>query len=127
VAANPELARQKYEQGVTLIQQRQYQAAADALSEALRYNPGFAQAYAARGSAHVGLHQFPEAVEDYQASLRIDPNMATPLFGAAEAYRAMGRKQDAAAYYQRYADSRAPDASPQLQTEARNRAVELSH
>ena len=112
---------------MALINQRQYQAALDALSAALAANPSSAQAMAARGSAHVGLRQYPEAVEDYQGALRLDPSMATPLFGAAEAYRAMGRKQDASLYYQRYVDSHGADVSPQLQTEAQRRIQELSH
>jgi tetratricopeptide (TPR) repeat protein len=124
-AAN--LSRSRYEEGVALINQRQYQAAADALTAALAANPSSAQAMAARGSARVGLRQYPEAVEDYQGALRLDPNMATPLFGAAEAFRAMGRKQDASLYYQRYVDSRGADVSPQLQTEAQRRIQELSH
>ena len=128
-AASPtgvDLSRQRYEEGVALINQRQYQAAISALNASLAANPAYALAVAARGSAHVGLRQYPEAVDDYQAALRMDPNMATPLFGAAEAFRAMGRKQDASLYYQRYADSHSPDTSPQLQDEARRRVTELA-
>jgi len=125
-ATGGDLARARYEEGVALINQRQYAQAIDALNASLAANPSYALAMAARGSAHVGLRQYPEAVEDYQSALRMDPNMATPLFGAAEAYRAMGRKQDAAAYYQRYAESRAPDVSAQLQDEAKRRTAELS-
>ena len=125
-AANPDQARARYEQGVALINQRNYQAAVEALNDALRSNPSYSQALVARGSAHVGLRQYPEAVSDYQSALRLDATMATPLFGAAEAFRAMGRKQDAISYYQRYVDSRAPDVSSDLQKEARNRVVELS-
>lgn len=121
-----DIARAKYEEGVALINQRQYQPAVEALTAALAANPSSAQAMAARGSARVGLRQYPEAVEDYQGALRLDANMATPLFGAAEAFRAMGRKQDASAYYQRYADSHATDVSPQLQAEARRRIQELA-
>ena len=124
--AGVDLSRQRYEEGVALINQRQYQAAISALNASLAANPAYALAVAARGSAHVGLRQYPEAVDDYQAALRMDPNMATPLFGAAEAFRAMGRKQDASLYYQRYADSHSPDTSPQLQDEARRRVTELA-
>ncbi|MBS2032235.1 MAG: tetratricopeptide repeat protein [Deltaproteobacteria bacterium] len=124
-ATGADAARQHYEEGVALINQRQYQPAIDALNASLQASPGYALAMAARGSAHVGLRQYPEAVDDYQSALRLDPNMATPLFGAAEAFRALGRKQDAKLYYQRYADSRAPDVSPQLQDEARRRVSEL--
>ena len=124
-ATGPEAARQHYEEGVNLINARNYQSAIDALNASLAASPGYALAMAARGSAHVGLRQYPEAVDDYQAALRMDPNMATPLFGAAEAFRALGRKQDAKLYYQRYADSHSPDVSPQLQDEARRRVSEL--
>mgnify|MGYP003346990342 CR=1 FL=1 len=121
-----ERARTKYEEGVALIGQRQYQQAVDALGEALSANPGFAQALTARGSARVGLRQYQEAAQDYLDALKLDPSMATPLFGAAEAYRAMGRKRDAASYYEKYAASAAPDVNPQLQSEARAQAAALT-
>ena len=53
--------------------------------------------------------------------MRLDRNMAAPLFGVAEAYNAMGRKADAMPYYQAYAASKAPDAAPNLQEVARQR------
>jgi tetratricopeptide (TPR) repeat protein len=111
---------------VSLINQQQYGQAVEALTDSLSADPGFARALAARGSAHVGLRQYNEAALDYLASLKLDPTMATPLFGVAEAYRALGRKQDAAAYYQRYADSHAADVQPSLQSEARSRVSELN-
>ncbi len=121
------LARQKYEQGVKLIYDRRYGEAIAALNAAVTYKVDFAEAYIARGSAQIGLRQFSGAAADYDYALKLNGRLAAPLFGLGEAYRAMGRKAEAAQFYQRYAESRSPDAQPDLQREAEQRARELRY
>jgi tetratricopeptide (TPR) repeat protein len=119
-------AREAYERGVRLVLSRDYSAAVQALTDALAADPMLAVAYTARGSANVGLRRFYEAAADYQDALRLDPTRASPLYGLAEAYRALGRASDARIYYDRYAVSTAADARASLQTDARTKSASLA-
>ncbi len=119
-------AREAYERGVRLVLTRDYPAALQALTEALAADPTLAVAYTARGSANVGLRRFYEAAADYQDALRLDPTRASPLFGLAEAYRALGRAADARIYYDRYAASTAADVQSALQATARTKSAALA-
>lgn len=119
-------AREAYERGVHLVLSRDYSAAAQALTEALAADPTLALAYTARGSANVGLRRFYEAAADYQDALRLDPTRAAPLYGLAEAYRALGRAADARTYYDKYAGSTAVDVQATLQADARAKSASLA-
>jgi tetratricopeptide (TPR) repeat protein len=119
-------AREGYERGVKLVLSRDYAPAVQALTEALAADPTLAVAYTARGSANVGLRRFYEAAADYQDALRLDPTRASPLYGLAEAYRALGRASDARIYYDRYAVSTAVDARANLQADARTKSASLA-
>ena len=107
------------------INARRYDRAVEVLDRAIAADPQLAVAYVAKGSALVGLRRYEEAVRAYEKALLLDRGMASPLFGLGEAYRALGQRRKAAAYYQRYADSRARDADPRLQEEARRWASKL--
>jgi tetratricopeptide (TPR) repeat protein len=119
-------AREAYERGVRLVLSRDYADAVQALTESLAADPTLAVAYTARGSANVGLRRFYEAAADYQDALRLDPTRASPLYGLAEAYRALGRASDARIYYDRYAVSTAADARASLQADARTKSTALA-
>ena len=80
-------------------------------------------AYAARGSAQLGLGRVMEAAHDYRAALELEPGLAMPLYGLAECYRAM-RDSRAADLYRQYAESRAADVREDLRTLAVRRAAE---
>jgi tetratricopeptide (TPR) repeat protein len=118
-------ARRSYEQGVQQINGRDYGSAVQSLSTAIQYEPTLAVAYVARGSANIGLRRYPEAAADYAYAIRLDPSMGSPLYGLAEAYRAMGRSADARTYYDKYVASTAADVRPDLQSEARQKADKL--
>ena len=120
-----EQARAAYEQGVKRINARDYGSALTNLSNAISLEPTLAVAYVARGSAQIGLRRFSEAAADYQYALRLDGSMASPLYGLAEAFRAMGRTADARTYYERYGTSTAADVRSDLQSEARQKADRL--
>ncbi|MGO9829984.1 MAG: tetratricopeptide repeat protein [Myxococcaceae bacterium] len=126
-AGSPQaLAREAYERGVRLVLARDYATAVQALTDALAADSTLAVAYTARGSANVGLRRFYEAAADYLDALRLDPSRASPLFGLAEAYRALGRAADARTYYERYALSTAADVQPALQASARAKSAALA-
>lgn len=118
-------ARLYYETAVKQINARDYPAALANLSSSIQLEPTLTVAYVARGSAYIGLRRFPEAAADYQYATRLDTSMASPLYGLAEAYRAMGRNADARAAYESYAVSTANDVRSDLQADARQKADRL--
>jgi Tfp pilus assembly protein PilF len=118
-------AAQHYRAALVLLQNREWARAIAELSTALLADPTLAVAYAARGSAHFGLGKYREAADDYRGALVIDPRMATPVYGLAECYRALGDGRNAVEMYQRYAQSSAPDARDDLRAIAVRRAQEL--
>lgn len=118
-------ARQYYEGGVQLIQQRRYGEALNYLNESLKLEPALTVGYVARGSTLIGLRRFAEAAVDYQYALKLDPARSDALYGLAESYRGMNRIDDARAYYQRYVASNAPDVRPELQSDARTKLEQL--
>ncbi|CAM3373751.1 tetratricopeptide repeat protein [Corallococcus soli] len=118
-------ARRAYEQGVQHISQRSYAAALQTLTQAIQLEPMLTVAYTARGSANIGLRRYAEAAADYQFALKLEPDMASPLYGLAEAYRALGRNLEARDLYARYAKSSAADVRPELQAESRQKAERL--
>jgi tetratricopeptide (TPR) repeat protein len=118
-------ARHDYENGVQQINSRDYAAAIQSLTQAIQRDPSMVVAYVARGSANIGLRRYSEAALDYQYAIRLDPAMGSPLYGLAEAYRAMGRTADARQYYEKYATSTASDVRADLQSEAKQKADRL--
>jgi tetratricopeptide (TPR) repeat protein len=119
-------ARERYTAAVKLINERQYAEALPVLDEALQKKPGYGVALVARGSAHMGLLQYDAAAADYSAARTVDPSLASPLFGLAEAYRALGQPAKAAELYREYASSTAPDVQSQLKEYAARNAQALT-
>ncbi len=118
-------ARRAYEQGVQRIASKDFNGALSSLTQAIQQEPMLAVAYVARGSANIGLRRYAEAAVDYQYALELEPGSASPLYGLAESFRAMGRTLEARDLYERYAASSAADARPQLQEESRQKAARL--
>ncbi len=118
-------ARAAYEQGVTQINSGEYAGALQSLNQAIELHPALAMAYVARGSANMGLQRHAAAVSDYESALRLDANLAAPLYGLGEALEALGRTAEARGYFERYAASSARDAQPELQLRARQKADKL--
>jgi len=119
-------AREKYTAAVALINDRRYGEAVVALDDALKKKPGYGVALVARGSAQMGLLHYDAAAADYAAARAADPSLASPLFGLAEAYRALGQPQKAAELYREYATSAAVDVQPQLKEYAARNAQALA-
>src|SRR5712664_4983843 len=120
-------ARERYTAAVKMINDRKYAESLPILDEALQKKPGYGVALVARGSAHMGLLQYDAAAADYTAARAADPSLASPLFGLAEAYRALGQPSRAAHFYKEYAASSAPDVQPQLKDYADQNARALAN
>jgi tetratricopeptide (TPR) repeat protein len=119
-------ARERYTTAVRLINERRYAEALSALDEALQKRPGYGVALVARGSAQMGLLHYEAAAADYSAARSADPALASPLFGLAEAYRAMGQTAKAALLYRDYAASPASDVQQPLKEYALRNAQLLA-
>jgi tetratricopeptide (TPR) repeat protein len=119
-------ARSHYTAAVALIRERKYEQAMGELEQSLALKPGYVVALIARGSARIGLAKYKEAIADYNAAHLGDPSLAAPLFGLAEAYRALGQSEKAAEMYRQFAASNAPDAQANLKAYALQNAQALS-
>jgi len=119
-------ARERYTAAVKMINDRKYAESLPILDQALEKKPGYGVALVARGSAHMGLLQYDAAAADYTAARAADPSLASPLFGLAEACRALGQSAKAAEFYREYAASTAPDVQPQLRDYAARNAQALA-
>jgi tetratricopeptide (TPR) repeat protein len=119
-------ARERYTTAVRLINERRYADALAALDDALQKKPGYPVALVARGSAQMGLLHYDAAAADYSAARTADPSLASPLFGLAEAYRALGQGTKAAQLYREYATSGAADVQQPLKEYALRNAQLLA-
>ncbi|MGE0426098.1 MAG: tetratricopeptide repeat protein [Reyranellaceae bacterium] len=59
-------------------------------SEAIRLNPWFADAYAARGWVHADGRRYESAIDDFDAAIRLDSANASAFFGRGMARKAQG-------------------------------------
>lgn len=124
-ASQRQLGAQHYRAALAYLQHREWASAVAALSDAILADPTLAVAYSARGSAQFGLGKYREASEDYAAAMRLDPGLATPVYGLAECYRVLGDGKKAAELYDRYAASGSADVRADLRALARKRADDL--
>lgn len=91
-----------FEQGVQKYNRGDYQSAIADFDQAIRINSNFAEAYAFRGLALVGVRRFEEAVADYTQALRLFPgnnqniqNIAVVHRNRGNAFTNLGRPQEA--------------------------------
>jgi tetratricopeptide (TPR) repeat protein len=84
-----------HQQGRQLLQEGQFAAAIQKLSEALELDPTLALALNARGYAHFRLKQVPEALADFDQALKINSGYVNAYQNRAAARRAAGDKAGA--------------------------------
>ena len=68
------LANQKYEEGLKLYYEGNFNGAIKLYSEALEINPNYFEAYTNRGNAYGKLRQYEPALQDFNKSIGINPN-----------------------------------------------------
>jgi tetratricopeptide (TPR) repeat protein len=122
-AGDQQEASRHYRSALTMIGARDFKGAVIELDQALQLSPQLGVAVAARASAFYGLGRYQDAARDYESALVMVPQLATPLYGLAEAYRHLGDPR-AGEYYTRYARSDASDVRPELREAARKRAAQ---
>jgi tetratricopeptide (TPR) repeat protein len=124
-ASQKQVAAQHYRTALGFLGSRDWAKAVAVLSDAILADPTLAVAFSARGSAQYGLGKYRDAADDYSAAIRLDPKLATPVYGLAECYRVLGEGKKAADMYERYAQSTASDVRGDLRALAVKRAKEL--
>ena len=76
----------------------EYRAAADSFSEAIAIHPQITESYTSRGSAHLELAQWEDAIADFEAAAKLNHSLVSPFAGQAIAYRMMGMEEKAEEY-----------------------------
>jgi len=65
-----------YDRGITFSNNDNYASAIESFTEAIRLNPNYAEAYAARGEAYRLINDNDKALADFASAIRINPNYA---------------------------------------------------
>lgn len=73
-----------------LVDQKQYQAALQALNQLIARGTIRADAYAERGDVYSCLGKYQKAVQDYTTAIKLAPRWAEPLHSRSEAFRQLG-------------------------------------
>jgi tetratricopeptide (TPR) repeat protein len=92
-------AQNLYKQGDELYAAGQYEKAIAHYDNALKLNPRFARAWAARGLACNALRQYQEAIRCYDESLRLDPHDPAVWHDKGNTFCAIGRLEGALGCY----------------------------
>ena len=72
--ANNRLFEQYFNQGITLVNQENYQQAIEQFTRALSLNPNHANAYVNRAFAQMELGEYQQAIDDFKEAIRLNPN-----------------------------------------------------
>ncbi len=118
-------ARAAYRRAVADMGQGQFPQAIQELTLSIQRDPGFINAWVARGGAYLGARSYDESASDYRKSLQLDPTLATPLYGLGRVYDKLGDRAKACDFYRRYGHSTGRDAQQRLQQEALAQASQL--
>ena len=65
------------------------------MDEAVRLDPGFADAFNGRGFAYLGKQQYDRAIQDFDEAIRLDPAFASAFNNRGTAYNGKGQYQRA--------------------------------
>jgi tetratricopeptide (TPR) repeat protein len=96
-APSPPSAEARYNQGVTLAQEKDWRQAEAAYGDAVRLRPTFAEAWNGLGFALRNQGRYDESVRAYQEALRLRPSFPQALEYLGHAYVHMGRLDEAKA------------------------------
>ena len=112
------LANQKYEEGLKLYYERNFNGAIQLYSEALEINPNFAEAYTNRGNAYGKLRQYKPAIQDFNKSIEINPNFDRAYYNRGLVHDELGQTERAIQDY-----SKAIELNPNYEWAYCNRGV----
>lgn len=90
-------AEEHHRRGRELIQQGNYPAAIEELSEAIRAQPDWSMVYNARGFAYYLSHDYPHALTDFDEAIRLNPQYVNAYQNRRMSRKASGDSQGSAA------------------------------
>ncbi|MBK7857400.1 MAG: hypothetical protein IPJ65_02005 [Archangiaceae bacterium] len=117
--------KEQYAKAAGLIAAKQYGEATQLLNELAPANPKWAELYAARCSAQLGLGRPDTAAADCRYALAVKPTLYVALYGLATAEEKLGQGALAAQHYRQYAGITGAGVDPALQATAAQRAQVL--
>ncbi len=100
----PDQALAHHQAGEVLRTSRRYEEAVASYRAALEVNPDYAPAHAGMGTALFALNRYAEALDSLDRSIGLEPESLSTvarLVLAGRAAQALGRSEDAAAYFER--------------------------
>lgn len=100
--------------GFLLLRMDEPQEAESALREALRYDPGLAQAHYHLGRALDKENRDAEAIDEYSAAVSADKTAPEPCYSLAMLYRKLGRDHEAEAMFEEYKTRKKAEPLPDL-------------
>ena len=109
-AASADAAKEAYENGLSCLEKKDYDAAITAFTEALRLDPKNVEAYYNRGRAYGSKTEFDEAISEFTVAIRLDPKYAKAYLGLGVAYYAKNNLDKAHQQFHRRHSAR-PDFS----------------
>ena len=84
--AKPDPVTQAWERGTAFFNERRWDLAISAYTEAIRLNPRLADAYRARGEAYYYQGDYAKAIADFTESIRVDPKDPRAYWWRGDAY-----------------------------------------
>jgi hypothetical protein len=114
-----------YTRAVQLMDAQQYFPALELLNEVALRQPGFAEAFAARCTAHLKVLRPELALADCRYALSLKPSLSPALLGLATAESALGQRREAAQHFRDYAQLNAPEVTAELRARALFQADQL--
>jgi tetratricopeptide (TPR) repeat protein len=97
-----QLAQRANDRGLQLYKEKQYAAAEDQFTEALKLRPDFALAANNLGFIYFKQEKYREAARWFENTLRMDPSRAVAYLNLGDARRLGGEREKAAAAYRMY-------------------------
>ena len=97
--AEPKTVPELLDRGLTLYDQKDFNGAIAAFSEAIRLDPKSAQAYAYRAQAWGAKHYRDREIADLDHAIRLDPKNASYRVSRAGSWSSQGRHEQAMADY----------------------------
>lgn len=111
--------RQRFAQGVAMLQLREYSHAVTAFHRVLALDPKIPEAHVNMGFAYLGLVDYKGAERFFEGALALAPHTANAHFGIALTHAAQGRLETAIEAMRRYLAFATPDDPFRPQGEAR--------
>ena len=106
-----------YEQGLKLLEDRNYPLAIENLTGFININPKHLEAYMARGHAYASLEQYDKALVDYEMANQLDKSYVWPYHYLALTLRDLGRYQESINNSETYVELRLMESDVWSETE----------